>query len=73
MCRWPGSEGYLGVLAHHAALVTELGRGHAHPCAKPGRRRTFRWQVSGGFFEVADNCATVLAEHGERGRGETRE
>jgi F-type H+-transporting ATPase subunit epsilon len=56
----PGSEGYLGVLAGHAALVTELGAG-ALTVRKPGGDEV-RWQVSGGFFEVADNHATVLAD-----------
>ena len=56
----PGSEGYLGVLAHHAALVTELGSGTL-TVRKAGGEEV-RWQVSGGFFEVADNRATVLAD-----------
>ena len=56
----PGSEGYLGVLAHHAALVTELGSGTL-TVRKAGGGEV-RWQVSGGFFEVADNRATVLAD-----------
>ena len=56
----PGSEGYLGVLAHHAALVTELAPG-ALTVRKPGGDE-IQWQVSGGFFEVADNHATVLAD-----------
>ena len=56
----PGSEGYLGVLAHHAALVTELASGTL-TVRKPGGDEV-RWQVAGGFFEVADNRATVLAD-----------
>jgi len=54
----PGSEGYLGVLAHHAALVTALAPGTL-TVRGAGERR---WQVSGGFFEVSDNRATVLAD-----------
>ncbi len=56
----PGSEGYLGVLAHHAALIAELGTGTL-TVRRPGGSETF-WRVSGGFFEVAGNRATVLAD-----------
>ena len=56
----PGSEGYLGVLAHHAALVTELASGTLTVREPGGEER--HWQVSGGFFEVADDRATVLAD-----------
>jgi F-type H+-transporting ATPase subunit epsilon len=64
----PGSEGYLGVLAHHAALVTELAAGTL-TVRKPGGDE-IRWQVSGGFFEVADNRATVLADEVSGDEGE---
>jgi F-type H+-transporting ATPase subunit epsilon len=56
----PGSEGYLGVLAHHAALVTALAPGSLTVRRAGGGEQ--RWQVSGGFFEVSDNRATVLAD-----------
>ena len=56
----PGSEGYLGVLAHHAALVTAMAGGTL-TVRKPGGADQ-RWEVSGGFFEVGDNRATVLAD-----------
>jgi F-type H+-transporting ATPase subunit epsilon len=56
----PGTEGYLGVLSQHAPLITAL---------KPGKIE-FRdaqdvvhvMAVSGGFLEVSNNLATVLAE-----------
>ncbi len=48
----PGTEGYFGVLAHHAAMVTALGAEGAEE----------RWDVAGGFFEVSNNTATVLAD-----------
>lgn len=63
----PGSEGYLGVLAHHAALVTALAPGSL-TVRKPGGGGE-RWQVSGGFFEVGDNRATVLADAVEEAAG----
>ncbi len=56
----PGTEGYLGVLAGHAALVTELAAGTL-TVRKPGGDEV-RWQVSGGFFDVAADRATVLAD-----------
>ena len=56
----PGSEGYFGVLAHHAALVTSLGAGTL--TARPPDGPTQRWQIRGGFFEVSNNKATVLAD-----------
>lgn len=56
----PGSEGLLGVLAHHAALVTPLGAGTLL-VRKPGGDES-RWRVSGGFFEVGEDRATVLAD-----------
>jgi F-type H+-transporting ATPase subunit epsilon len=56
----PGSEGYLGVLAHHAALVTALASGTL--ALRHGDGREERMRVSGGFFEVSNNRATVLAD-----------
>jgi F-type H+-transporting ATPase subunit epsilon len=56
----PGSEGYLGVLAHHAALVTGLASGTLRLRKSGGDEQ--RMMVSGGFFEVSDNRATVLAD-----------
>ena len=56
----PGSEGYLGVLAHHAALVTALAPGVLTVRKAGGAEE--KWQVSGGFFEVSNNQATVLAD-----------
>lgn len=59
----PGTEGYLGILSHHAPLITAL---------KPGRIE-FRdaddkvklAAVSGGFLEVSNNVATLLADAAE--------
>lgn len=56
----PGSEGSFGVLAHHAALVTPLGAGLLL-ARKPGGDE-MSWRVSGGFFEVGEDRATVLAD-----------
>ncbi len=56
----PGTVGYLGVLAHHAPLVTGLARGTL--TVREAGGATQRWPVSGGFFEVSHNRATVLAD-----------
>ena len=64
----PGIAGYLGVLAHHAALVTALARGAL--TVRDAAGKTGRWQVEGGFFEVSNNKATVLADAvGESAKG----
>ncbi len=60
----PGSEGYLGILANHAALVTELGVGELR--YTDTHQREHRLAVSGGFMEVGGNQATVLADAAER-------
>lgn len=56
----PGTEGYLGILSNHAPLITAL---------KPGRieyrdsaDKIQFLAVSGGFLEVSDNIATLLAD-----------
>jgi len=56
----PGTEGYLGVLAHHAALVTALAPGTLTYRLPGGKDE--KLQVTGGFFEVSNNKATVLAD-----------
>ena len=56
----PGLDGYLGVLAHHAALVTGLARGVLTVRQEGGH--VDHWNVDGGFFEVGNNKATVLAD-----------
>jgi len=63
----PGTEGYLGVLAHHAALVTGLATGTLTVRRHEGGEE--RWRVTGGFFEVSDNQATVLADAVEALKG----
>ncbi len=56
----PGTEGYLGVLANHAALVTALSTGTLTLRRPDGREE--QWPLAGGFFEVSENRATVLAD-----------
>lgn len=59
----PGSEGYLGVLAHHAPLITTLKPGRLE--VRDAEGKTSLFAVSGGFLEVSDNRATVLADTAE--------
>jgi F-type H+-transporting ATPase subunit epsilon len=56
----PGSEGYLGVLSHHAPLITALGPGKITISESEDKERIAA--VSGGFLEVSDNVATILAD-----------
>lgn len=60
----PGVEGYLGILAHHAPLVTALQVGRGRVTDAEGRETYFA--ISGGFLEVADNRAVLLADAAER-------
>ena len=56
----PGSEGYLGVLANHAPLISALQAGKIQFTDSSNQDRVM--VVSRGFFEVANNAATVLAD-----------
>jgi F-type H+-transporting ATPase subunit epsilon len=58
-----GSLGYLGVLAHHAPLLTSLEPGVMSVRKPDGQQEHF--VVTGGFLEVSDNRATVLADAAE--------
>jgi F-type H+-transporting ATPase subunit epsilon len=59
----PGSEGYLGVLAHHAPLITALQPGRLEMRDASGRVTAY--SVGGGFLEVSNNRASVLADSAE--------
>lgn len=56
----PGSEGYLGVLAHHAPLITALAPGRLTVIDTAGNVEVYA--VSGGFLEVGGNEAILLAD-----------
>jgi F-type H+-transporting ATPase subunit epsilon len=58
----PGSEGELGILPRHAALLTTLKAGEMLIKLGGSEEPLF---VSGGFLEVSDNKVTVLAESAE--------
>jgi F-type H+-transporting ATPase subunit epsilon len=55
----PGKDGYFGVLAGHAPLLSALGQGTLS-YGSGGSRRTLK--IDGGFAEVLDNHVRVLAD-----------
>ncbi|CAN5160584.1 F0F1 ATP synthase subunit epsilon [soil metagenome] len=58
----PGSEGYLGILPHHAPLLTALGGGEFR-VKKGGGEEVLA--VFGGFMDVRGDRVTVLTEEAE--------
>ena len=61
----PGENGYLGVLAGHAPLITELGIGELSYHGLGGKVST-PLAIVRGFAEVLSDRVTVLAETAER-------
>ena len=59
----PGLEGQLGILPHHAPLMSSLQPGELI-IRKDGEETYLA--VSGGFLEVLENQVTVLADAAER-------
>jgi F-type H+-transporting ATPase subunit epsilon len=59
----PGVAGELGILPHHAPLLTTLGPGELR-VTKDGQEQAMA--VTGGFLEVLANTVTVLADAAER-------
>ena len=59
----PTKNGYIGVLAGHAPLITELGIGEISYQADG---RTYKIAVAWGFAEVLPYKTTILAEVAER-------
>ena len=58
----PGSEGRLGILPHHAALLAFLKAGELRIELQGAEDLLF---VSGGFLEVYENTVTILADAAE--------
>jgi F-type H+-transporting ATPase subunit epsilon len=56
----PGTEGYLGILSNHAPLITALKPGRIE--YRDAHDKIQFLAVSGGFLEVSDNVATLLAD-----------
>jgi F-type H+-transporting ATPase subunit epsilon len=59
----PGVEGEMGILPHHAALMTSLAPGELR-VKKDGQEVVMA--VSGGFMEVLPHKVTILADTAER-------
>ncbi|MBA2718534.1 MAG: F0F1 ATP synthase subunit epsilon [Chloroflexi bacterium] len=55
----PGSEGELGILPHHAPLVSTLGAGELR-LRKGGQEESFA--IVGGFLQVLPDKVVVMAE-----------
>src|SRR5579863_9747441 len=58
----PGSEGRMGILPRHAALLTTLAPGELRIELNGAEEPLF---VSGGFLEVSNDSVTVLADTAE--------
>lgn len=56
----PGFDGELGILPRHAPMVTLLGSGVLRLEGAPGGSK--RFNVSGGFLQVADDVVRVVTE-----------
>ena len=59
----PGVQGQLGILPHHAPLMTTLQSGELR--VRKGRE-DFSLAISGGFLEVRPDRVIVLADAAER-------
>ena len=59
----PGEAGELGILPHHAPLLTLLRPGELR-VTQDGQEQSI--VITGGFLEVLDNKVTVLADAAER-------
>jgi len=57
----PAWDGQLGVLRGHAPMLVLLGEGELRISGGGGGDQ--RFQVRGGFLQVADDVVTVLSEH----------
>ena len=55
------SEGDIGILPNHAPLVAELSMGKME-IESPHKDRRDIYFLSGGFLEISDNQATVIAD-----------
>jgi F-type H+-transporting ATPase subunit epsilon len=59
----PGREGQLGILPHHAPLMTTLNSGELL-ARKSGEE--YSMSISGGFLEVRPDRVIILADAAER-------
>ncbi|HVF84716.1 MAG TPA: ATP synthase F1 subunit epsilon [Abditibacteriaceae bacterium] len=59
----PGMESRFGVLRSHAPMIAALTAGYVEITDANGQ--VIRMAVGGGFFQVADNVAMILADSAE--------
>ena len=57
----PAENGYLGVLAHHAAIIAELTPGKITLRDADGKTKNFILK-SNGFLEFSENKATLMLD-----------
>lgn len=58
----PGGDGQLGILPHHAPLLTTLKIGALHIRRRGNEETIF---IGGGFMEVYQDTVTILADDAE--------
>ena len=56
----PAWDGQLGVMKGHAPMLVLLGEGELRVTTGGSEQK---FQISGGFMQVADDVVTVLSEH----------
>jgi F-type H+-transporting ATPase subunit epsilon len=59
----PGIDGQLGILPHHAPLITQLAAGELR--ARVGEEEYY-FAIHGGFMHVLPHAVTILADVAER-------
>lgn len=62
----PGKEGYMGILANHAPLLSLLGSGILTYTSGGSDNKL---KINGGFVEIFDNHVRVLADRAEEESG----
>ena len=58
----PAFDGEVGILTHHAPMLTLLGNGRLRVRAAGDERQ---FTVAGGFLEVADDRVRIVTERAE--------
>ena len=56
----PGIMGYIGILAHHAPLMTALSNGKLTVRLENGKEALY--DIQGGMLEVSSNQVTILSD-----------
>ncbi|MGZ3633788.1 MAG: ATP synthase F1 subunit epsilon [Parachlamydiaceae bacterium] len=59
----PGEVGFFEVLSNHASMISVLKEGKLVVTDQDKQKHA--WHISGGYFDVSQNRATVLANSAE--------